>query len=270
MSPAKPTGARGRDDLSSQFVPTTAGPARDSARTSARFAARIGAALSARTVAWTIFGLTVVQLAVATFASTLEQVELPQFEGKAFGARLVVYPLMMLLPPTIWWTARRLRRRERITEDSTTEERDTARSMPWDAFAWIMLPFLVDVTGNTLDLYDSVAWWDDLNHLVNWFFLSLGAGLLLARAPVTPRWALGLTITGLGAVLAICWELGEWYAFIRHGTELDTAYPDTLGDEALGTLGALLAALVITLRPHDHDRGEVLTPARGAGTSPSS
>ena len=30
--------------------------------------------------------------------------------------------------------------------------------------------------------------------------------------------------------------------FIRHGTELDTAYEDTLSDEVLGTLGAFVAA----------------------------
>jgi hypothetical protein len=53
-------------------------------------------------------------------------------------------------------------------------------------------------------------------------------------------------------VLAIGWELGEWYTFIRHGTELDTAYQDTLGDEALGTLGALVAGLVLR-RPRPTD-----------------
>lgn len=52
-------------------------------------------------------------------------------------------------------------------------------------------------------------------------------------------------VTGLGAILAIGWELGEWFTFIRHGTELDTAYEDTLGDEALGTLGALVAGVVV-------------------------
>ena len=51
-------------------------------------------------------------------------------------------------------------------------------------------------------------------------------------------------ITGLGAPFAILWELGEWYTFIRHGTELATAYEDTLGDEALGSAGALSAALI--------------------------
>ena len=48
---------------------------------------------------------------------------------------------------------------------------------------------------------------------------------------------LGLLVAGIGALLAIGWELGEWYTFIRHGTELDTAYEDTLFDEVLGSLG---------------------------------
>lgn len=76
--------------------------------------------------------------------------------------------------------------------------------------------------------------------------LCWGFGLLLVRGTVSPRWALVLAVTGLGALLAVGWELGEWYAFIRHGTELDTAYEDTLGDEALGTLGGLVAALIVS------------------------
>ncbi len=51
-------------------------------------------------------------------------------------------------------------------------------------------------------------------------------------------------VAGLGAILAILWEVGEWYTFIRHGTELDTAYEDTLFDEVLGTGGATIAALL--------------------------
>ena len=54
-----------------------------------------------------------------------------------------------------------------------------------------------------------------------------------------------LLVTGLGAILAIGWELGEWWTFIRHGTELDTAYEDTLGDMSLGTLGALCAGVLL-------------------------
>ena len=50
---------------------------------------------------------------------------------------------------------------------------------------------------------------------------------------------------GFGATAAVAWEVGEYYAFIRHSTELQSAYTDTLGDMALGTLGALLAGLIV-------------------------
>ena len=175
-----------------------------------------------------VFALTTAQLAIATFVPGL-----PQFEGKAFGARLLAYPLLMAALPLVWWLAAR---------------RPPVTSLPWTGFALVMTPFLVDVTGNTLDLYDTLTWWDDLNHYVNWLLLCWGCGLLIARGRVAPPWALALAISGLGALLAIGWEIGEWYTFIRHGTELDTAYEDTLGDEVLGTLGGISAALIVTRR----------------------
>ncbi|GGO68513.1 hypothetical protein [Nocardioides deserti] len=181
-----------------------------------------------RRVPWWIPALvllaTVAQLAVAQWVPGIER-----FEGKAFGARLVAYPLLMLLAPAVWWVWARRRQ---------------ADAAPYGAFTLVMLPFLVDVTGNSLDLYDAVVWWDDLNHLVNWFLLCAGLGLLLCRS-VRPSWAVVVLVTGLGAALAIGWELGEWFTFIRHGTEADAAYEDTLGDEALGTLGALGAGFLV-------------------------
>lgn len=182
--------------------------------------------------------LTVGQLAVATFVPGLDQ-----FEGKGFAARLVAYPAMMLLVPAIWLL--RERRRRPAAGSGTVAGSGERSSPPWAAFAWIMLPFLVDVTGNTLDLYDTLWWWDDVNHLVNWLFLSLGVGLLLVRGGTRPGRDLVLLVAGIGAIMAIGWEIGEYYAFIRGGTELATAYTDTLGDEVLGTLGATLAGLII-------------------------
>ncbi|MEP6666252.1 MAG: hypothetical protein ABJA81_07385 [Nocardioidaceae bacterium] len=192
-----------------------------------------------RGVVWAglIFAATVAQLAVATFIPGL-----PQFEGKAFGARLIAYPVMMLAAPAIWWWVRR--------------SRGSSYPMPWAGFALIMAPFLVDISGNTLDLYDSLGWWDDANHFFNWVLLCWGFGLLLVRGTVTSRGWLVLAITGLGALLAIGWELGEWYTFIRHGTEIDTAYEDTLGDEALGTLGGFVAAMIVVW-------GRRVAPPRG-------
>lgn len=180
---------------------------------------------------------TVAQLLVGTFAR-----DLPQFAGKGFGARLVTYPLLMLVVPAACLVHAR--------------RRGAQQPAPTASFVLVMAPFLVDVTGNTLDLYDRVLWWDDVNHLTNWFLLNAGLGLLLRRP--ASGWVLGLLVAGLGALLAIAWELGEWYTFIRHGTELSTAYEDTLGDEALGTVGAALAGALLaarTGRQRDRDDG---------------
>ena len=169
--------------------------------------------------------LTVVQLAVAEWWPGIDR-----FADKAFGARLVAYPLLMLVAPAIWWL--------------TVRRRDETATAPYAAFTLIMLPFLVDVTGNSLDLYDSVLWWDDFNHYINWLLLLWGIGLLVTDQ-VRPDWAVVALVAGLGAILAIGWELGEWYTFIRHGTEINTAYEDTLGDLGLGTLGALCAGFIL-------------------------
>jgi hypothetical protein len=171
-----------------------------------------------------ILVLTIGQLAVAEYVPGIER-----FEGKAFGARLLLYPALMLVVPAAWWVAVGRRRPDRP---------------PWGAFSLVMAGFLVDVTGNSLDLYDSVVWWDDLNHFLNWFLLLSGLGLLVGRS-VRPTWALVVLVAGLGAVLALGWEIGEWWTFIRHGTERGTAYEDTLGDMTLGTLGATLAGILV-------------------------
>lgn len=180
-----------------------------------------------RLAAFVILALTIVQLGVGAFAG------LSQLEGKAFGARLVFYPLMMLALPIVWSLVNRFGR--------------DLGAIPWDATALIMWGFLVDVTGNTLDLYDSIGWWDDANHFFNWITLTLGAGIVLARFADRPRWLLALATAGLGCMLALLWEAGEWYTFIRHGTELDTAYEDTLFDMLLGTSGAAVAATLLVL-----------------------
>ena len=177
--------------------------------------------------------LTVAQLAVAEYMPGIER-----FADKAFGARLIAYPLLMLVVPFLWWVV--------------VKRRHPDRQPPYGAFTLVMLPFLIDVTGNSLDLYDSVVWWDDFNHWINWLLLLTGVGLLVA-GNVRPDWALVALVAGLGAILAIGWELGEWWTFIRHGTEIDTAYEDTLGDETLGTLGALCAGLLVAFRGSRED-----------------
>lgn len=203
---------------------------------------------TARMIVVIVLGLTVAQLLVGTFGG------LQQFDGKGFGYRLIAYPVLMIVAPAAWWLA----------------HRDRNLDIPWTAFALVMAPFLVDVTGNTLDLYDRVGAWDEINHFANWWLLTWGLGLLIAPAFRGARWTLGLAMVGLGAALAIGWELGEWYTFIRRGTELDDAYEDTLSDELLGTLGATCAALVVTLgRKRDTRPNQEGGPARGPHDIPA-
>jgi hypothetical protein len=157
--------------------------------------------------------------------------DLPQFEGKAMEARAVVYPLAMLAVPAAWLI---LRRRRPIEYPYTLD------------ILWT-LPFFIDVTGNTANLYDTVSWWDDLNHFVNWGILVAAFGQLLIRLPLTRLVAAGLA-TGFGAVTAILWEFAEYVGFIHaNEEELRTAYKDTLGDLALGLSGSVAAALVTVL-----------------------
>src|SRR5438876_6106095 len=79
---------------------------------------------------------------------------LERFAGKAFGWRLVGYSVAALLVPAIW-AAR-------------------GRRLPYPYVADILFvtPFLIDTIGNALNLYDTIDWWDDANHFVNWALLT--------------------------------------------------------------------------------------------------
>ena len=150
---------------------------------------------------------------------------LERFAGKAFGWRLVGYSVAALIVPAIW--AARGRR----------------PPYPFAADTLFVLPFLVDTVGNALDLYDTIGWWDDANHFVNWALLSGAAAVALLRTHLD-RLALFALVVGFGGVTAILWELGEYLAFIRNSPELATAYTDTLGDMTLGLSGSILAATI--------------------------
>ena len=152
---------------------------------------------------------------------------LERFEEKGFGWRLLWYPLAVLALPILWrWLA-------------------STKPYPYLADALITFPFFVDVMGNVLNLYDTIDWWDDVNHFANWLFLSLGLGVLLLRTRFEPVVLAGFVVA-FGASLAILWELGEYLTFIRaNEDEFDTAYTDTLGDLTFDLVGACLAAAAI-------------------------
>jgi hypothetical protein len=97
-----------------------------------------------------------------------------------------------------------------------------------------------------------LRWWDGANHFVNWGILVTGFGQLLVRLRLSKWTVVGLAI-GFGGVTAILWEFLEYVTFIRHSSELRTAYTDTLGDLGLGLCGSVVAAAltVTVLWPKD-------------------
>ena len=126
--------------------------------------------------------------------------DLPQFEGKAMTGRALAYPVSTVIVPVGWWLVARRRGRR--------------PAYPYVLDILVVLPFLIDTVGNALDLYDSIDWWDDLNHLVNWAILVAAFGQLLLRLPVAP-WAMFGLAVGFGAVTAILWSSREYFTFIR-------------------------------------------------------
>jgi hypothetical protein len=166
--------------------------------------------------------------------------DLPQFHGKAVTARAIFYPLAVLVVPAVWWFVNRRRRTD----------------YPYVLDILITLPFLIDTAGNAANLYDTVDWWDDANHFVNWAILVAGFTQLLLRFRLGALNIAALAI-GFGAVTAVLWEFMEYYTFIRHSSELDTAYTDTLGDLALGLSGSVVAAVISVAFAR---RGRPVTP----------
>jgi hypothetical protein len=157
--------------------------------------------------------------------------DLPQFQGKAFAGRAIAYPVALLAVPILWWLLARHR-------------------MPFPVLADILigLPFLIDVAGNALNLYDTIEWWDDLNHLVNWALHTAAVGLLLRSGTWTPSTRIALAFCW-AVTTAVLWELAEYVTFVPKSPEAATAYADTLLDLALGMLGGLIAAIVVARLP---------------------
>ncbi len=168
-------------------------------------------------------------LLVALLLFAVARPDLPQFEGNAMAARALTYPVAALVVPIGWWIVQR--RRGRRVE------------YPHMMDILVVGPFLVDTAGNAANLYDTIDFWDDANHVVNWAILVGAFGQLLVRLPLGRLNVAALAI-GFGAVTIIAWELLEYVTFIRDSPELETAYTDTLGDMLLSFSGSVAAAVL--------------------------
>ena len=154
--------------------------------------------------------------------------DLPQFTGKAFTGRALAYPVALVALPIGWW----LFGRSRI-------------AYPLVADILLGLPFLIDVAGNALDLYDTIEWWDDANHLVNWALHTSAVALLLRAG----AWGYGTRVAlafAWAVTSAVLWEFAEFVTFVPDSPEATTAYADTLLDIALGMVGGGIAAVAVS------------------------
>jgi hypothetical protein len=170
-------------------------------------------------------GLKVVLVALVLFAVT--HLEWDRFADKAMTARAVLYPLAAAIVPLAWLAGR--------------------RRWPYPALvdSLLVTPFVVDLAGNALDLYDRVTWFDDACHLVNWGILTAAFAVPVARR--CGAWVTFGLCVGFGATTAILWEIGEYGAFILKTDESVTAYRDTLGDLTLGLTGSAVAGGVAAI-----------------------
>ena len=155
----------------------------------------------------------------------MTHLHLERFAGKAMPARAVLYPVSILIVP-IGWLLR-------------------GRRPPYPHFAdlFMALPFIVDVAGNALDLYNTIVWFDDVAHAVTFGLLVLAVGDLFLRLDLEPWITAGLSI-GFGAVAHILWEIIEFVTMWYGAPALQLTYEDTIGDLALSLCGTVIAGLI--------------------------
>lgn len=155
----------------------------------------------------------------------MTHLELERFAGKAMPARAALYPISIVAIPIGWLLLGR------------------RHPYPHLADALLAAPFIVDLAGNALDLYNGIVWFDDVAHAVTFFLLSLSLGTLILFLDLKPWNAAALTI-GFGAVAHILWEIIEYVAMWVGAPGMQLTYEDTIGDLALSLCGTILAGLV--------------------------
>jgi hypothetical protein len=166
--------------------------------------------------------------------------DLPQFDGKAMGARLVLFPLAAVVVPVGWWIQRRRLGRP--------------IAFPWAAAVLLVLPFVIDLLGNAAGWYVDYEHFDDAVHTINPILGVAGLALLLDRTSA-PRWAAWVMAFGLGAVAHIGFEVIEYLLLVEIGAvELGLTLRDTLSDLSWGVLGAAIGASVVLLGQPDRRR----------------
>lgn len=110
----------------------------------------------------------------------------------------------------------------------------------------------------TLGWYETVPFLDLLVHAVVNGQLAVLLVVLLLRAGALPagasRTGTVLVTVGLGALLGVVWEVGEWFGHSVLDDGIVVGYDDTMGDLLAGTVGAGVASLLLA---RHHGGGDV-------------
>jgi hypothetical protein len=117
-----------------------------------------------------------------------------------------------------------------------------------------------------VDAYQRIPWLDVVMHLlVTGLLAALGTAAVLRAGWLRPggpgagpvdavRAGRTLLAAGVGTLLAVLWEVGEWFGHTVLDPAIQVGYQDTVGDLAAGVLGALLAGVfldrLVRAEPH--------------------
>lgn len=155
--------------------------------------------------------------------------DLPQFHGKAMGARLIFYPLAALIVPILWWLISRKSKYPHLID------------------ILVLIPFILDSGGNAFNLYNTTEGFDRFAHWFCWVSLTIAFGSAVSRPKITKINVFGLSL-GFGAITHLLWEVAEFIVMRMGASGLQLTYEDTLDDLILSFAGSLVASiLVITI-----------------------
>jgi hypothetical protein len=116
---------------------------------------------------------------------------------------------------------------------------------------------LVAAASNVFDLYRTVPGWDLVVHFVCTGVIAATGYILVARVDVVPaqdsaafrRRTAIVIVTALGLAVSALWEMVEWAGRTFVTAEIFVTYQDTIGDMAVGGLGAVVAGIIVAFVP---------------------
>lgn len=126
---------------------------------------------------------------------------------------------------------------------------------------------LVAAWSNVFDLYRSVVGWDIVMHFVCTALMAPMLYLLFVRLQAAPapgssvkRRVIILSFVTLGLAISALWEMVEWVGYVFISDDIYVEYHDTIGDMAVGGLGALITGIIFALTQHRVDTSETAVP----------